>query len=100
MFESDVEKMIIVTAIFLWLGFGWYLNYRLENVHHKLDRILNSFDGLRNYLYEIDPQFDDERFNRIAFENEDSMFAGMNEMELLRKKVQEGKRTLNTSFTE
>ena len=96
MFETDIEKTIIFTAIALWFAHGWYLNERLKRVHEKMDRILESFDGLRNYLYEIDPQFDDERESRSAFENNDSMLAGMNDMVLIRKKETEGKRTLNT----
>lgn len=96
MFESGIEKTIIITAIVLWFAHGWYLNERLKHVHEKLDRVLESFDGLRDYLYEIDPQFDDERESRQAFENGDSMFSGMNDMELIRRKEQEGKRTLNT----
>ncbi len=96
MFETSIEKAIIIAAIVLWLAHGWYLNERLKHVHEKLDRVLEAFEGLRDYLYEIDPQFDDERESRQAFENGDSMFAGMNDMELIRRKEQEGKRTLNT----
>ena len=98
MFESGVEKTIVLTAIALWFAQGWYLNERLKRVHEKLDRILETFNGLRDYLYEIDPQYDDERKSRMTFENRESMFAGMNDMELVRKKEQEGKRTLNTPF--
>ncbi|MBQ0934310.1 hypothetical protein [Ideonella paludis] len=96
MFETSIEKAIIIAAIVLWFAHGWYLNERLKHVHEKLDRVLGAFEGLRDYLYEIDPQFDDERESRQAFENGDSMFAGMNNMELIRRKEQEGKRTLNT----
>jgi hypothetical protein len=67
-------------------------------VHEKLDRVLESFDALREYRYEVDPLFDDERESQIAFENDESMFAGMNDMELIRRKKQSGKRTLNTPF--
>lgn len=96
MFESGIEKTIVLTAIALWFAHGWYLNARLKLVHEKLDRVLETFDGLRDYLYEIDPQFDDEREARSAFENNESMYAGMNDMELIRQKKNEGKRTLNT----
>lgn len=98
MFESDIENMIILTAVALWFAHGWYLNERLKHVHSTLDRVLETFDGLRDYLCEIDPQFDDERESRRAFENDESMHAGMNEMELIKRKKQEGKRTLNTPF--
>lgn len=98
MFETGLERTIILTAIVLWFAHGWYLNERLKHVHEKLDRVLEAFDGLRDYLYEIDPQFDDERESRAAFESRDSMFAGMSDMELIRRKEQEGKRTLNAPF--
>ena len=98
MFETSLEKSIVITAIALWFAYGWYLNERLKYVHQKLDRVLDAFDGLRDYLYEIDPQFDDERQSHMAFENDESMFAGMNDLELIRRKEQDGKRTLNTPF--
>lgn len=98
MFESSIEKTIVFTAIALWFAHGWYLNERLKRVHDKLDRILEAFDGLRDYLYEIDPQFDDERESLSALESNESMFAGMNDMELISRKEKEGKRTLHTPF--
>ncbi|MBE7460111.1 MAG: hypothetical protein HS112_06270 [Zoogloeaceae bacterium] len=96
MLESSVERTVILTAIVLWFAHGWYLNERLKHLHTKLDRVLETFDGLRDYLYEIDPQFDDERESRHAFEDNETMFAGISDMELVRKKEQEGRRTLNT----
>ena len=98
MFESGMEKTIILTAIVLWFAHGWYLNERLKHVHDKLDLVLEAFGGLRDYLYEIDPQFADERESLEAFENDESTFSGMNDMELIRRKMEEGRRTLNTSF--
>ena len=98
MFESGLEKTIIGTAIALWFAHGWYLNERLRRVHEKLDLILDNFNGLRDYLYEIDPQFEDERQSRGAFENEESIFAGMDDMKLRKQKEKDGKRTLNTPF--
>jgi hypothetical protein len=100
MFQTDIEKTIVITAVVLWFAHGWYLNERLKHVHHKLDRVLDAFDGLRTYLYEIDPQFDDERQSNTALDDEKNLFAAMDDMELLREKKQEGKRTLNTSFIE
>ena len=100
MFENDIEKTIIGTAFALWFAHGWYLNEKLKDVHKKLDRVLECFEGLRNYLYEIDPQFDDERRNRMAFERGESTFAGLEDMKLTRAKESEGKRTLNSSFIE
>ena len=104
MFDSSVERTIILTAIALWFAHGWYLNERLKSVHAKLDSVLDQFNGLREYLYEIDPQFDDERESSERFEehmsapDSNDMFAGMNDMELIREKEKAGKRTLNTPF--
>ncbi len=91
-----IEKTIVVTAVILWFAQGWYLNTRLRDVHQKLDQILDAFNGLRDYLYEIDPQFDDERELWTEFQKGDSLFAGMHHSELINKKETEGKRTLFT----
>lgn len=104
MFDSSVETTVIFTAIALWFAHRWYLNERLKSVHAKLDSVLDEFNGLRKYLYEIDPQFDDERESSQRFEelmsapNSNDMFAGANDMELIREKEKAGKRTLNTPF--
>lgn len=98
MFETSLERTIIITAVVLWFAHGWYLNERLKHVHEKLDRVLDAFDGLREYLYEIDPQFNDERESRDAFNEEGAIFAGMNDIGLSERKKEEGRRTLNTPF--
>lgn len=96
----SIENAVIATSVVLWFAHGWYLNERLKHIHNKLDRMLEQFNGLREYLYEIDPQFDDERESRNEFENGDSPFAGMNGMELLRRKESVGKRTLRSPFVD
>jgi hypothetical protein len=104
MFDSPIEKTVILTGVALWFAHGWYLNERLKSVHAKLDNVLEHFNGLREYLYEIDPQFNDERESRSRFEthmadpSKGGMFSGMDDMELLREKEKAGKRTLNTPF--
>jgi hypothetical protein len=104
MFDNSIEKTIIATGIALWFAHGWYLNERLKSVHSKLDSVLDQFNGLREYLYEVDPQFDDERESSERFEehmadpDNNDIFAGMNDMELIRAKEKAGKRTLNTPF--
>lgn len=102
MFDSDIEKTIIVTALILWFATAWYLNERLKYVHSKLDLLLDQFNGLREYLYEIDPQFDEERRLSEEFEqsySEDNVgLSGFLEMDYLRKRKAEGKRTLDTGF--
>lgn len=104
MFDGPVEKTVILTGIALWFAHGWYLNERLKSGHKKLDILLDQFNGLREYLYEIDPQFDDERGSRERFEEHMSdpskgdMLSGMDDMKLIREKNEAGKRTLNTTF--
>ena len=61
MFDSGIERTVTGTAIALWFAHGWYLNTRLQAVHRKVDLVPDNFGGLRDYLYENDPQFDDER---------------------------------------
>ncbi|MFM0245215.1 hypothetical protein [Paraburkholderia sediminicola] len=104
MFESSIEKTVIGAAILLWFAHGWYLNTRLERVHAKLDAVLENFDGLRKYLYEIDPQFDDEREVASIFEasldKPDVSFAGLDALQLEQRKRERGQRTLDTPFTE
>ena len=97
MFESHLEQTIVGTAIALWFAHGWYLNTKLHSVHRKLDTVLECFDGLREYLYEIDPQFDDERQSDSAV-SEGTPSAEMDDIDLLKRKDESGKRNLNTSF--
>ncbi len=92
----SIETTIIVKAVVLWFAHGWYLNTRLERVHAKLDRVLECFDGLREYLYEIDSQFDDER-HLLADQDESTekgsvTFARANHMKLTKEKERAGKR--------
>ncbi len=104
MFDSSVQRTVVLTAIVFWFAHGWYLNERLKSVHIKLDSVLDQFNGLREYLYDIDPQVDDERKSRKRFEEHISaadgneMFSGMNDVELIREKEKAGKRTLNSPF--
>jgi hypothetical protein len=105
MFDSHIDQLIVGTAVVLWFAHGTYLNIKLERVHEKLDLVLEQFNGLRRYLYEIDPQFDDEResdarFGESMAEPGTDLFAGMDDMELIRRKKSEGRRTLNTRFDE
>lgn len=91
-------------AVAIWLATSWYLNERLKLVHQKLDFVLDNFNGLREYLYEIDPQFDEER--RLMIELHESLdtgklsFAGKEHMDLTKEKKERGYRTLQSSFVD
>ena len=87
-------------AAALWFAIGWYLNDRLAKVHERLDALFEQFNGLREYLYEIDPQFDEERrlLTGLFSDEPGTMFAGMEHMELEKEKKEQGFRTLNTHF--
>ena len=98
MFDTDVEKTIVVAGVVLWFALGWYLNIGLKNVHKKLDAIMEQIDGLRRYLYEIDPQFDDERRIFKELQEDSHMFAGKDHMDLVNQKEAQGRRTLNSPF--
>jgi hypothetical protein len=105
MLHGTVEWTIVLTAVVLWFALGWYFNEKLKSVHMKLDALLDQFNGLREYLYEIDPQFDDERESNNRFQehmsdpNNKDVFSGMEDMELIKRKKEAGKRTLDTPFT-
>jgi len=90
-----IDWLAVVIAIFSLYAYG-SISRKLNDIDRKLDRTLESFDGLRHYLYEIDPQFDDERESQRAFDAGDSMFSGMDDLQLVRAKEASGKRTLNT----
>jgi hypothetical protein len=68
----------------------------------NFDSITEQLDNLRRYLYEIDPQFDDEREckSRLARAGGDISFgfAAMEQISLLRSKRESGKRTLDCTF--
>jgi hypothetical protein len=95
-----IQATIIVTAVILWFAQGYYLNERLRHVHRKLDIVLEEFNGLREYLYEIDPQFNDERESLARVHADDPpLLSGLDDMQLLDRKRAAGKRTLNTPFS-
>ena len=100
MFDSDTEKAVIAVAAILLVALGCYLKVRLDSVHRKLDRTLGAFDGLRKYLYEKDPQFDDERHLLDHLASRTALDGGASHLELVERKKEHSKRTLNTSFND
>ena len=100
MFETDVERTVLVAVVALCLALSWYLKTKLESVFRKLGRILAAFEGLRKYLYEIDPQFDDERHLLEHLASKTALDAGASHLELMEKKKMRSRRILNTSFND
>lgn len=98
MLELGLEIWIAIVLLVLLFPHAWYLNLRLKQANKKLDSLQQAFEGLREYLYEIDPQFDDERHSQHDFEYNAALFSGVKETELQRKKRLAGKRTLTTPF--
>jgi hypothetical protein len=103
--ESETLRSILFVGFLCYIGY--IIGSTLDKIIKKLDLILENFHGLREYLYEIDPQFDDERESRNNFledmakpEEERGMFSGYDDCMLSSKKEEEGKRTLDTRFTD
>ena len=93
----------VVIAFVLWFAITTYMNMQLAKVHAKLDRMHDQFYGLREYLYEIDPQFDDEReLLREGYSEDffDAGFANMDHADLIKRKKEEGYRTLHALFVD
>ncbi len=90
-----ITEIILLVIVLSLVARGYHLAGELKRVNDKLDKVLEQFDGLREYLYEIDPQFDDEREAGRAFENDEHLFAGMDDLQLKERKKSEGRRTLN-----
>jgi hypothetical protein len=95
---SEFEKTIGIAVLVLFFAYTWYLEAALKKVHHKLDLVLEAFDGLREYLYEIDPQFSDERDAHAELNKPNNLMSGIDDIELLKRKKETGRRTLTTSF--
>lgn len=86
--------MIWVVALLI-VAVGWDINTRIQKLQDRVDKVLEHLGGLRQYLYEIDPQFDDERAANVG-----DFFADQKWHELLEKKKERGQRTLETPFAD
>jgi hypothetical protein len=94
---EDVSWLVLVAIlpVVFYVASTWE---RIRKVEKTLDLMLQNFEGLRQYLYEIDPQFEDERQSNVDLDDERNLFAAQNDMELLDRKHADGKRTLDTPF--
>lgn len=86
--------MLWLIAI-LVIAVHWDTNRRIQKVHDRLDKALEELGGLRRYLYEIDPQFDDERRANVG-----DYHADLKWRELVATKKESGRRTLDTGFSD
>jgi hypothetical protein len=94
--------VILIAVPIGWFALAFTFAKLLEPTDKKLNQVLEQLEGLRQYLYEIDPQFNDERKSNTDM-NEDRQSseggaAAMFDSFLLRDKEAAGKRTLNTRF--
>lgn len=94
-----VLEIILLVLVLSLVARGYHISSELKRTNDKLDKVLEQFDGLREYLYEIDPQFDDEREASAAVENDEHLFAGMDDLKLNERKKSEGRRTLDTPLS-
>ena len=96
--QGTMITMLFILVILLVFR-AVHLSSRLDEAHKKIDLILESFDGLRRYLYEIDPQFDDERESNKDMEDINANpMSSYHDLKLLEQKEAAGRRTLNTPF--
>ena len=99
MSETGIIYLLVVAA---WFTLAWQINRRLQILELQLDdrisAIHEQFTGLRDYLYEIDPQFDEERALVAEFATGDDAWAGKILHDLKNEKKSAGKRTLETTF--
>jgi uncharacterized membrane protein len=70
----------------------------LSRAQKEIAALHEKMEGLRRYLYEIDPQFDDERASRKAFDQGEHTLAGYDDCKLKESKQRSGKRTLDSPF--
>lgn len=77
------------------------LDAKLNRISDELKKqqqfIHEKFYNLQEYLYEIDPQFEDERQSNRDMEEESPM-AEFHDSQLIKEKESKGRRTLNTNF--
>ena len=94
--------LIFVAIAVVWLGLAWQINRRFQVLEDRLDdrvsAIHEQFAGLRDYLYENDPQFDDERSLEDHSVDGGDAWAGKDLHDLRLEKESRGQRTLSSRF--
>ena len=94
----EVQLNLLIAASAIVVVYCYLLSVKLGEANRKMDCLFEQFNGLRVYLYSIDPQFDDERVSRAEMDEGADIYAGYSDLKLLQAKETEGRRTLNTPF--
>ena len=97
-----MELLLSMSLLFIvWLSLAWQINRRFQVLEERLDdrvsAIHEQFDGLREYLYEIDPQFAEELEAERDLASGD-VWSGSILHQIQHEKTTAGKRTLRTRF--
>ena len=95
--QSAVSSLLLGGMVFL-VFYTLSLSRQLREADRKIDLLLANFNGLREYLYEIDPQFNDERESNNDMDDESNTMVAFDDMKLLEAKEAAGHRTLNSPF--
>jgi hypothetical protein len=102
---TDIQ-IIVGGFTILWIALAFQISSGFRMITDRQDRIWErtneQLDGLREYLYEIDPQFDEERelLDGLHSDDPNTVFDGMQLMELEKSKKKVGRRTLSSRFFE
>ena len=102
---SDTQIVLTVLAV-LWITISIQIATMTRSILSRMEAnqewLYEAFEGLREYLYEIDPQFDEERelTDGLNSQRSGTLFDGKFLMELEREKRKAGRRILRSRFTE
>ena len=103
---NEIASILVIVFFLLLVGM-FILNTIKIHINEKFKVIDEQLDELRKYLYEIDPQFDQERnvifqYKKTREANDDVGDIILKKQELeeyLKTKRTKGFRTLNTKFS-
>jgi hypothetical protein len=96
--SPNTVTIVLLVCVFVLGIYVTGISAQLKQANAKIDLVLSNFDGLRDYLYEIDTQFDDERESDKDMEDDSNSMAAYHDFQLLDSKEKSGRRTLNTPF--
>ena len=96
--------IFVIGLLVLWIALGFQINSKFQKLEARLDernsKDFDRFEGLRRYLYEIDPQFEEELvFEKKLWNSDEDPFSGSILHKIQEEKKERGDRTLDTSFS-